>query len=155
VLEALRLEDVRDAVSYIATRHRRAGVNELLVRAAEQNFSRHQWVDQGIRRRRRIRFRATLLPTNAEGGDSMTELLATTRTELAHRSTDGLDVTLVSMQGGVEEKAVVCVYDRRQGAYLEIPTEPHFAVHVYYHPFAYRDLRTSTTRTVASRRSPR
>jgi len=74
----------------------------------------------------------------------MTELLATTRTALAHRSSDGLDVTPVSMQGDGEGEAVVCVYDRREGACL-----------VYYHAFACRAFSTSTTRTVASRRSPR
>ena len=37
---------------------------------------------------------------------------------------------------------VVCVCDRRQGAYFEIPTEPHLALDVFYHPFAYRDFST-------------
>ena len=35
-IEALRPEDVADAVAYVVTRDRRAAVNEVLVRAAEQ-----------------------------------------------------------------------------------------------------------------------
>jgi NADP-dependent 3-hydroxy acid dehydrogenase YdfG len=37
-IEALRPEDVADAVSYIVTCDRRVAVNELLVRAAEQSW---------------------------------------------------------------------------------------------------------------------
>ncbi len=39
-------------------------------------------------------------------------------------------------------KAVVCVCDRRDGAYFEIPAEPYLTFHVYHHPFAYRDFST-------------
>ena len=37
-IEALRPEDIADAVSYIVTRDRRVAVNEMLVRAAEQTW---------------------------------------------------------------------------------------------------------------------
>jgi len=37
-IEALRPEDIADAVSYIVTRDRRVAVNEILVRAAEQTW---------------------------------------------------------------------------------------------------------------------
>ncbi len=37
-IEALRPEDIADAVSYIVTRDRRVAVNEMLVRAAEQDW---------------------------------------------------------------------------------------------------------------------
>jgi NADP-dependent 3-hydroxy acid dehydrogenase YdfG len=37
-IEALRPEDIADAVAYIVTRDRRVAVNELLVRAAEQDW---------------------------------------------------------------------------------------------------------------------
>jgi len=37
-IEALRSEDIADAVSYIVTRDRRVAVNEILVRAAEQTW---------------------------------------------------------------------------------------------------------------------
>jgi hypothetical protein len=72
----------------------------------------------------------------------MPELSTHTRTELAHRSSEGLDITLTWVHEGDEDKAVVCVCDRREGAYFEIPTEPSLALDVYYHPFAYRDFST-------------
>ena len=66
------------------------------------------------------------------------------RRELAHRSGDGLDVTLLwcPANGQNDESTVVCVCDTRDGAYFEIPTEPYLALEVYYHPFAYRDFST-------------
>ena len=72
----------------------------------------------------------------------MTELLTCTRTELAHRSSEGIDVTLIWMRGNGEDKIVVCVCDRREGAYFEVRAQPHLALDVYYHPFAYRDFST-------------
>jgi hypothetical protein len=71
----------------------------------------------------------------------MTDLSTHTRTELAHRSSDGMEVTLVWVQGDDEDKAVVCVCDGRAGAYFEIPAQPYLALDVY-HPFAYRDFST-------------
>ena len=53
----------------------------------------------------------------------MTGLSPQTRTELAHRSGGGIVVTLVWVQGDGEDTAVVCVCDKREGAYFEIPTE--------------------------------
>jgi len=72
----------------------------------------------------------------------MADLSTHTRTELAHRVTDGVDVTLVWVQGSDEDETVVCVCDRREGAYFEIPAQPFLALDVYYHPFAYRDFST-------------
>jgi len=65
-----------------------------------------------------------------------------TRKELAHRSTEGLDVTLLwcPQDGSSEEMIIVCVCDYREGVYFEIPAEPYLALHVYNHPFAYRDF---------------
>jgi hypothetical protein len=37
-IEALRPDDIADAVAYIVTRDRRVAVNEILVRAAEQEW---------------------------------------------------------------------------------------------------------------------
>jgi hypothetical protein len=70
---------------------------------------------------------------------SMAELSTPTRTELAHRSSDGLEVTLVWVQGD-EDEALVCVPHRREGAYFEVPAGPRLALHVYYNPFAHRDF---------------
>jgi hypothetical protein len=53
-----------------------------------------------------------------------------------------MDATLVCVQGDGEDAAVVCVSDRREGAYLEIPTERPVALDTYDHPFAYRDFST-------------
>src|SRR5262245_10010382 len=92
--------------------------------------------DQGVRRRRRIRRRATLLRTDSEGGDSMNALSTIKWTEIAHRTSDGIDVMLVWVHGGGADEALVSVYDTREGTYFEIPTEPRHALDVYYHPFA-------------------
>jgi hypothetical protein len=76
---------------------------------------------------------------------SMTEPAAPTRTELAHRSSGGADVTLLWVHGGErdrDEEVLVCVWDAREGTYFEILSEPNLALEIYYHPFAYRDLST-------------
>jgi hypothetical protein len=65
----------------------------------------------------------------------------TTRIELAHRASAGIDVTLVWLQGGCD-RALVCVCDQAEGAYFEIPAEPQLALDVYYHPYFYRDFST-------------
>ena len=67
---------------------------------------------------------------------------AAERTELAQRSGHGIDVTLVWMHRRGADKTVVCVRDRRNGAYFEIPAEVYLALDVYYHPFFYRDFST-------------
>jgi hypothetical protein len=72
----------------------------------------------------------------------MTKLSTHTPTELAHRSSEGLDVTLAWVQGDHEDKVVVCVCDWREGVYFHIAAEPHRALDVFYHPFAYRDSST-------------
>ena len=69
-------------------------------------------------------------------------LRAPVRTELAHRSSDGIDVTLVWVRGQGADKTVVLVCDRRNGSYFEIPAETYLALDVYYHPFVYRDFST-------------
>jgi hypothetical protein len=68
-----------------------------------------------------------------------TEQSTRTRTELAHRSSGGIDVTLVWVHGDAGEKAVVYVCDRWAASYFEITADPSLALEVYYHPFAYRD----------------
>ena len=72
----------------------------------------------------------------------MTGLPTTSRTELAHRSSAGIDVTLMWVRSAGDDEALVCVCDQREGAYFEIPTKPHLALDVYYHPFVYRHLST-------------
>jgi hypothetical protein len=65
-----------------------------------------------------------------------------TWTELANRSSDGLDVRLVWAKRDGRDEVVVRVTDFRDGDYFEIPAEPTQALDVYYHPFAYRDVST-------------
>jgi hypothetical protein len=72
----------------------------------------------------------------------MTKQSTTTRTELANRSNNGVEVTLVWAQSDGIDEVVVCVSDIRAGAYFEITAEPDRALDVYYHPFAYRDFST-------------
>ena len=72
----------------------------------------------------------------------MTKRSTTRRTELAHRRSDGVEVTLTWVHGAGEDATVVSVYDSREGAYFEIPAEPFLALDVYHHPFAYRDFST-------------
>jgi hypothetical protein len=74
----------------------------------------------------------------------MTNQSATTRTELAHRRSDGIDFTLVWVHGGGEDRVVVTVHFSRDGSCFEIPAERHLALDVYYHPFAYRSFATSS-----------
>ena len=64
------------------------------------------------------------------------------RTELAHRSSAGIDVTLLWVQHGSADEALVCVCDQREGAYFEISAQPYLALDVYYHPFFDRDFST-------------
>ena len=77
---------------------------------------------------------------DADSQRSSTTLLTTTRTVLAHRSSAGIDVTLVWVRRRSDDQALVCVCDEREGAYFEIPAPPHLALDVYYHPFFYRDF---------------
>jgi hypothetical protein len=64
------------------------------------------------------------------------------RTELARRTSDGIEVTLVWVYGDGEDRVVVTVDDSRDGSSFEIPAKPHLALDVYHHPFAYWDLGT-------------
>ena len=55
--------------------------------------------------------------------------------ELAHRSNNGVDVTL-SWHAETDD-LLVCVYDERRDVYFEIKPERDFALDVYYHPYAH------------------
>jgi hypothetical protein len=55
--------------------------------------------------------------------------------ELAHRTSDGLDVTLLWQPAN--DELTVCVCDQRRGAYFEVRPEPHLALDVFYHPYSY------------------
>ena len=70
----------------------------------------------------------------------MTQNTTQRRTELASRSSNGIDVSLLWEREDGEDKTVVRVRDEREGAEFEISTEPYLALDVYYHPFAYTDF---------------
>ena len=55
--------------------------------------------------------------------------------ELAHRSNNGVNVTL-SWHTKTHE-LLVCVYDERCDVYFEIQPKRDFALDVYYHPYAH------------------
>lgn len=55
--------------------------------------------------------------------------------ELAHRSGDGLDVTL--LWAPKTNGLLVCVCDQKLGAYFQIQPEAHLALDVFYHPYSY------------------
>jgi hypothetical protein len=55
--------------------------------------------------------------------------------ELAHRSDDGLDVTL--FWHPATDQLTVCVCDQRGGAYFEIEPEADDALDAFYHPYSY------------------
>jgi hypothetical protein len=59
-------------------------------------------------------------------------------TDLANRTNDGLNVTLVWAKRDGRDEVLVRVTDFREGDYFEIPAEPARALDVYNHPFAYR-----------------
>jgi hypothetical protein len=69
--------------------------------------------------------------------NSTTPHLHSTR-ELAHRTNDGIDVTLYWHPD--TDQLSVCVSDQRRGANFEIEPEPPNALDAFYHPYAYATL---------------
>jgi hypothetical protein len=55
--------------------------------------------------------------------------------ELAHRSSAGLEVTL--LWDPARDELTVCGHDCRTGARFEIRPERRLALEVYYHPYRY------------------
>jgi hypothetical protein len=58
--------------------------------------------------------------------------------ELAHRSSDGVDVTLYWHT--TLDELIVSVRDRRYCTHFEIRPQRHLALDVYYHPYVYADF---------------
>ena len=58
--------------------------------------------------------------------------------ELAHRSNDGIDVTLFWYPD--TDELTVCVCDQRRGEYFEIGPEVNDALDAFYHPYSYASL---------------
>ena len=70
------------------------------------------------------------------------------RVELAHRESDGIEVTLV-WDTGVDGRTVY-VLDSRSGEQLIVPVERDNPLDVFYHPFAYAAARAPTRTRVAA-----
>jgi hypothetical protein len=69
---------------------------------------------------------------------TLTSLTTTARPaprELAYRTTDGLEVTLLWEPGS--DLLTVCVCDHRRGAYFEVHPDPRLALDAFYHPYSY------------------
>jgi hypothetical protein len=81
----------------------------------------------------------------------MAELSTHTRAGLAHRSHDGLNVTLIWTQRDGGDKAAVSTSDRQEGAYFEISPSRAWPSTSTGSPTASS---TVDTTTVVSRRSP-
>jgi hypothetical protein len=63
--------------------------------------------------------------------------------ELAHRTANGIDVTL--LWRSALDKLAVIVFDSRSGDCLEVPVEEgDDALDVFHHPFAYAAFRGAT-----------
>ena len=58
--------------------------------------------------------------------------------ELAHRSDDGIDVTM--MWDPARDAAVVFVVDHKRGDAFEIEVGDANPMHVFHHPYVYREL---------------
>ena len=60
------------------------------------------------------------------------------RRELAHRSGDGLDVTL--FWNADTNDVVVSVFDARRSQQFDVTAPPALALDAFRHPFAYADI---------------
>jgi hypothetical protein len=70
-----------------------------------------------------------------EGGPEMTASAATERRELAHRSTNGIDVTLLWLKSS--NVVTIAVIDSHSGEELEFEVGGRFALDAFNHPYAY------------------
>jgi hypothetical protein len=55
--------------------------------------------------------------------------------ELAHRTNDGLEVTL--LWRAIDDRLRVVVEDWKAGDWFQVEAEPDAALDVFYHPYAY------------------
>jgi hypothetical protein len=66
-------------------------------------------------------------------------MAAMERKELAHRSSDGLEVSLLWNPG--DDSLAVLVVDARLGVTLELPVRGESPLEVFHHPFAVASRR--------------
>jgi hypothetical protein len=65
---------------------------------------------------------------------SPTDIISPLR-ELAHRSADGIDITL--MWNPADDRAFVVVVDLKAGTMFEVGVEHAYPLHDFNHPYAY------------------
>jgi hypothetical protein len=70
-----------------------------------------------------------------EGGTEMTTPAATEQRELAHRTTNGIDVTLLWTES--TNTVAVAVLDTHSGEELEFEVDGSHALDAFNHPYAY------------------
>jgi phosphotransferase system HPr-like phosphotransfer protein len=70
-----------------------------------------------------------------EGGPEMIASAATPRRELAHRSTNGIEVTLVWTES--TNTVAIAVLDTHSGEELEFEVDGARALDAFNHPYAY------------------
>jgi hypothetical protein len=63
--------------------------------------------------------------------------IATPFRELARRDADGIDVTL--LWDACDDRAFVVVVDRKHGESFDVEVGAANAMHVFHHPYAYRE----------------
>ena len=71
--------------------------------------------------------------------------------ELSQRESDGIEVQLLWERS--TGRLLVVVSDAASGTELEVPAEPHEALEVFWHPFAYA-ARRSDPRSLADVGAP-
>lgn len=64
--------------------------------------------------------------------------------ELAHRTSDGLEVSLLWRRR--DNRVSVSVYDSKTGEGFELPVEDHKPLEVFHHPYAYAAFRDGGSR---------
>lgn len=72
----------------------------------------------------------------------MTMTALTERRELAHRTSDGIEVTLFWSKSA--NKITLEVLDSRSGEKLEVDVDSHAALDAFNHPYVYAAKRVST-----------
>jgi hypothetical protein len=70
-----------------------------------------------------------------EGGPEMIASAATERRELAHRSTNGIEVTLLWTES--TNTVAIAVLDTHSGEELEFDVDAAHALDAFNHPYAY------------------
>jgi hypothetical protein len=80
-----------------------------------------------------------ITPARSEGGTAMTATATIERRELAHRTSDGIDVTLLWNTG--TDQVTIAVLDTRSDESLAFAVDGRAALDAFNHPYAYAATR--------------